>query len=78
MVANTNLKNAISSSKYYIMMLENLENSKKSKISNFFRISKARSAEMKQTTTAKRSLFAQETLRNVQESVLVYNNREIS
>ena len=62
MVVTTNHKCANSSLNYYvIMMVQNLEKISKSKISQFFRISEARSAELKQTTTAKRLLFAQDT-----------------
>ena len=59
MVATRNHKHAHSSSNYCaIMMIQNLKKINKSKISNFFRISAARCAELKQTTTAKRLLFA--------------------
>ena len=44
------------------MTLQNLKKVLKLKISNIFRIPKARSAVLKQTTTAKQLLFAQDTL----------------
>ena len=62
MITNTNLKYANSSSNYnVIMMLQKLKKIKNLKISNFFRISEARSAELKQATTAKRLLLAKDT-----------------
>ena len=54
MVTNTNLQYTNSSSNYYVIMI--LQNLKKKN-----RISKARSAELKQVTTAKRLLFAEDT-----------------
>ena len=47
MVTNTNLKYVDSSSNYYIIMIvQNFEKIKNSKISNFFGISEARSAKL--------------------------------
>ena len=61
MVAPRNHKYANSSSNLCHHDVTKLEKIKKSNISNFFRIPEARSAELKQTTTAKRLLFARDT-----------------
>ena len=77
MVTNTNLRYTYSSLDYYvIMMLQNFKKILKLKFSNFFFISEARSAELKQTTTAKRWLFTKKHVvkRPSKRSALLYNN----
>ena len=61
MVTNTNLKYAKSSSNYYVIMM--LQNLKKNRNFQFYRIPEARSAELKEITTSKQLLFARETRR---------------
>ena len=56
-----NLKYANSSSNYYVIMIYKISKILKSKIFNFLRIHVARSADLKQTITSKRLLFAQDT-----------------
>ena len=60
MVTNTNLKYAYSSSNYYVIIM--IQNLKKFKLENFQknRIPEALNANLKQTTTAKRLLFARD------------------
>ena len=62
MEVTTNLKYASSSSNYYVFMM--LQNLKKLNVEvlQILRISEARNAELMQTTTAKRLLFARDTL----------------